>query len=94
MTTEKKSKEPTKKFDVPVLKDIVVPGKNLPVKSTPPAVLSEVQMNVLQQQLEEIIEKRLQKVLNKATQDALTDIKTYLDKVLPKFIKAAQQKNE
>ncbi len=91
MTTEK-SKPPAKKFEVPVLKDIVVPGKALPVKSTSSILLSDVQMNILQQQLEEIIEKRFQKILNKATQDALTDIKAYLDKALPKFINAAPPK--
>jgi hypothetical protein len=92
MTTEKSKETAKKKFEVPVLKDIVVPGKNLPVKTTSSPMLSEVQMNVLQQQIEEIIEKRFQKVLNKATQDALTDIKAYLEKALPKLINAAPPK--
>jgi hypothetical protein len=84
--------KPSKKIDVPVLKDVVVPGKAIPGKKTPPLALSEVQLNILQQQIEDIVQKRLQAVLNKASQDAVKDIKTYLDKVLPEFIKTAQKK--
>jgi hypothetical protein len=82
----------SKKIDVPVLKDVVVPGKAIAGKKTPPLALSEVQLNILQQQIEEIVQKRLQAVLNKATQDAVKDIKAHLDKVLPEFIKTAQKK--
>lgn len=84
--------KPSKKIDVPVLKDVVVPGNTIPGKKTLPLGLSEVQLNILQQRIEEIVQKQLQAVLNKATQEAVKDIKAYLDKVLPEFIKTAQKK--
>ena len=84
--------KPSTKIDVPVLKDVVVPGKVIPGKKTPPLALSEVQLNILQQQIEDIVQKRLQAVLNKASQDVVKDIKAHLDKVLPEFIKTAQKK--
>lgn len=81
------------KTDVPILKDVVVPGKTTSgKKALPPVALSEVQLNILHQQIEEIIQQRLEAVLTKATHEAVKDIKTYLDKVLPEFIKTAQKK--
>jgi len=76
-----------KNLDVPVLKDVVVPGKkDVPVSS----VLSEVQVNALRNQIEEIVQKRLQAVLNKATDHAVKDLRVYLNKVLPEFLKDLQ----
>ncbi|OQW95627.1 MAG: hypothetical protein BWK79_01840 [Beggiatoa sp. IS2] len=76
-----------KTVEVPVLRDIVVAGKEiLPNKAVSP-VLSDVQIRALEQQIEEIIQARLQKILEKATQAATVDMKTYLNEVLPVFLK-------
>ncbi|EIJ43549.1 hypothetical protein BegalDRAFT_2708 [Beggiatoa alba B18LD] len=87
------------KIVVPVLKDVVVVGRE--VKNNLPPILNEAQVKAFQQQMEDIIQSRLQVALQKAgsnalsditvkkiTQDAIQDIKAYLDKKLPILIKA------
>ncbi|ALG68472.1 hypothetical protein [Beggiatoa leptomitoformis] len=90
------------KIVVPVLKDIVVAGRE--VKNVLPPMLNEAQVKAFQQQMEDIIQARLQTTLQKAggnalseitlkkiTKEAVQDIKTYLDKKLPILIKAIAQ---
>ncbi len=78
------------KIDLPVLKDVIVQGKNIPKTEELPLMLDEMQTQALQQQIEKIIQTRLEVVLEKATQEAITDVKAYLDKVLPELIKNAE----
>lgn len=80
-----------KTVEVPVLRDIVVAGKEIPPNEVISPVLSDVQIRALEQKIEEIIQARLQKVLEKATQAATADIKTYLSEVLPVFLKEANR---
>lgn len=87
-----KKSEKSEKVDVPILKDVITPGKKQPPYEGSSG-LSEVQINVLNQQIEEIVQRRLHTVLNKATDQTVKDIKAYLDKVLPEFIKAVQKGN-
>lgn len=84
-------KSPNKELNVPILKDIVVPGREVTASTTITTGLSQVQLTVLQQQLEEIIEQRLQGILNKVTQDVVKDLKVYLNKKLPELIKETQK---
>jgi len=84
-------KSPKKELNVPILKDIVVPGREVTAPTPITTGLSQVQLTVLQQQLEEIIEHRLQGILNKVTQDVIKDLKVYLNKKLPELIKEAQK---
>jgi hypothetical protein len=79
------------KIDLPVLKDVVVPGKDVPVTDELPPVLNEIQAKALQQQIEKIVQARLETALKKATQQAVKDLKTHLSKVLPQLIKAANK---
>lgn len=82
----------TKKIDLPVLKDVVVLGKEVPDTNELPPILSEFQLNALQQQIEKIVKTQLEDVLNKATHEAITEIKAHLDDVLPELIKNNQIK--
>lgn len=79
-----------KKINVPVLEDIVVLGKELPDTTLPP-VLNELQVRALQQQIETIIQSQLDTLLHKASQQIVTDLKSYLDKELPKLIETAKR---
>lgn len=85
--------------DLPVLKDVVVPGKKLPLTDELPPVLSELQIKALQQQIETIIQTQLEITLKKISQDTINKINTHLDKVLPKLLQemsqtVSNQKNE
>jgi hypothetical protein len=80
----------SKKMAVPVLEDVVVLGKEMP-PSELPGGLDELQMQALQQQIERIVHAQLDAVLNKTSQHVVKEIKTYLDKELPKLIKAASR---
>ena len=77
------------KIDLPILKDVVVPGKDVPTTEELPPILNEIQIKALQQQIEKIVQARIEVALNKAMKGVVTDIKAYLDKVLPKLIKSA-----
>ena len=83
--------KPSSKIDLPILKDIVVPGKDVPATDELPAVLNEIQVKTLQQQIDNIIQTRLEASIKKATEQAIKDIKAYLNKELPKLIKAANE---
>jgi mRNA-degrading endonuclease toxin of MazEF toxin-antitoxin module len=83
----------THTIDLPVLKDVVVLGKDVPSNNELPPVLNELQAKALEQQIEQIIQKRLEVVLKKATAQAMNDIKAHLDKMLPELIQANQKYN-
>ncbi|MCK5523454.1 MAG: hypothetical protein KAI83_10010 [Thiomargarita sp.] len=83
--------KPAKKVELPVLKDIVVPGKEVPEKGEFPPVLDNFQVKALEQQIEKIVRKKLETVLNRATKETVTEIKKHIDKVLPTLIKEANQ---
>jgi len=82
------------KIDIPVLKDVVVLGKDVPETDEFPPILNELQVKALRQQIEKIVSARLEAVLKKATQQAVKDINTHLDKILPELIKAANTYNK
>jgi len=84
-------KPPNQELNVPILKDVVVPGRVAAAPTILTTGLSQVQLTVLQQQLEEIIEHRLQGILNKVTQDVVKDLKVYLNKKLPELTKEVQK---
>lgn len=81
-----------KTVEVPVLRDIVVTGKEIPAAKDA-LVLSDVQIRALEQRIEEIVQARLQKVLEKALQVAVADVKTYLNEILPVFLKEVNRSN-
>ncbi len=74
-------------LDLPLLKDIVVPGKEISVSEEPSSVLSDRQLKALQQQIEKIIQSQLEETLKKVSQDTVRKINAHLDKVLPKLLK-------
>jgi hypothetical protein len=80
-----------KKIELPVLKDVVVKGRDVPETDELPSTLSEIQEKALQQQIEKIVRAKLEPVLNKATKEVVKEIKIHLDKVLPTLIKAANK---
>jgi len=71
------------KIDLPILKDVIAQGKNIP-KPQKPILLDETQAQALQQQIEKIIQTRLEVVSDKTMQEISKDIKKYLDNVLSK----------
>ncbi|MDM8559780.1 hypothetical protein [Candidatus Parabeggiatoa sp. HSG14] len=81
----------TKTLDLPLLEDVVVPGKDVPIADEFPPLLSEIEIKALQQQIEKIVKAQLESVLKKVTKEAVKDIKNHLDKVLPELIKAANK---
>jgi hypothetical protein len=83
--------KPSSKIDLPVLKDVVVPGKEVPATEELPAVLDEIQVKTLQQQIDNIIQTQLEASIKKATEQAIKDIQAHLDEALPKLIKAANK---
>ena len=82
------------KIDIPVLKDVVVLGKEVPETDEFSPILNELQVKALQQQIEKIVNARLEAALKKATQQAVKDINAHLDKVLPDMIKATNTFNK
>ena len=89
----------TQVVDLPVLKDVVVPGKEMPLTDELPPVLSELQIKALQQQIEKIIQTQLETTLKKVSQDTIKKINAHLDKVLPKLLQqmsevVSNEKNE
>lgn len=78
------------KIDLPILKDVVVQGKDIPTTKELPPILNEIQIKALQQQIEKIVQTRVEVALNKAMKEVVTDIKAYLDNVLPELIKSAK----
>ncbi len=86
--------KPVEKLDLPILKDVVILGKDIPITDELPPILSELQAKALQQQIDQIIQARLEIALKKATQQTVKDLKTHLEKVLPELIEAAYKKND
>ncbi|RKZ40845.1 MAG: hypothetical protein DRQ49_07035 [Gammaproteobacteria bacterium] len=82
----------TKKIELPILKDIVVPGKDMPEVDELPSVLSDIQIRALEQQIERIVQFKLEAVLKHATKEAVKEINAHLDQVLPKLIQAANKR--
>jgi len=82
----------TKKIELPILKDIVVPGKDVPEVNELPPVLSDIQVKALEQQIEKIVQFKLEAVLKNATKETVKEINTHLDQVLPKLIQAANKR--
>jgi len=80
-----------KKVEVPLLEDVVSPGRDLGKSSSLSTLLTDSQIQSLQQQIDEIVKKRLEIALNKASQEVLKGLKSHLDKVLPDLIKTAQE---
>ena len=81
----------TQAVNLPVLKDVVVPGKEIPLTDELPPVLSELQIKALQQQIEKIIQTQLEATLKKVSQDTVKKINAHLDKVLPKLLQEMDQ---
>lgn len=81
----------TQIVDVPVLKDVVVPGKEVPLTDELPPVLSDLQIKALQQQIEKIIQTQLEASLKKVSQETVKKINAHLDKVLPKLLQEMGQ---
>lgn len=89
-------KKKSNKIDVPVLKDVVQPGKDLPkneMEQLPPA-LSEIQLQSLNRQIEKIVHTHLQAVFKEISQKLAGDIKAHLDKQMPELVKLALQQIE
>ncbi|NJO17228.1 MAG: hypothetical protein HC877_16235 [Thioploca sp.] len=84
-----KKKKPV--LDLPILKDVVVPGKEIPISEEPSSVLSDLQLKALQQQIGKIIQTQLEETLKKVSQDTVRKINAHLDKVLPKLLKEMTQ---
>ena len=81
-------KMPTKnKIELPILKDIVVPGKEVTHVDSFPTLLNKSELETLQQQIEKIVQTQLETVLNKATKQVVKEITDYLDNRLPELIK-------
>ena len=87
----------TQILDLPVLKDVVVPGKEVPLTDELPPGLDERQLKALQQQIEKIIQTQLEETLKKLSQETVKKINAHLDKVLPQLLEhmnqAASNKN-
>jgi hypothetical protein len=75
-----------KKIELPVLEDVVIPGKEVPESKQLPPILTELQEKALRQQIEKIIREQLEIALNKVTQRAIKEINAHLDKVLPEIL--------
>ena len=75
-----------KKIELPVLEDVVIPGKEVPESKELPPILTELQEKALRQQIEKIIREQLEMVLNKVAQRAIKEINVHLDKVLPEIL--------
>ncbi|MFK5970239.1 MAG: hypothetical protein QM487_09005 [Candidatus Marithrix sp.] len=83
----------SKTVKLPVLDDVVVPGKDIEEKEDFLSILNEVEVKALQKQIDKIIKRQLETHLDKAIKEATSDIKKHLDKVLPGIIKAANKRS-
>jgi hypothetical protein len=81
----------TQLLDLPVLKDVVVPGKEIPLTEEFPPGLDERKLKALQQQIEKIIQTQLEETLKKVSQDTIKKINAHLDKVLPQLLEQMNQ---
>lgn len=81
----------TQILDLPVLKDVVVPGKEIPLTDELPPGLDERQLKTLQQQIEKIIQTQFDEILNKVSQETVKKINAHLDKVLPQLLEQMNQ---
>jgi len=89
-------KKKTQKIDLPILKDVVQPGKNLPedeMEQLPPA-LSEVQLQSLNRQIEKIVQTCLQAAFKEISNELASEIKAHLDKKMPELARLAIQQME
>ena len=75
------------KIDLPVLNDVVIPGKDVPPTDELPPFLNEIQVQALQQQIDKIVQVRLKKAL----EQVVDDIQAHLNQVIPEFIEAAKK---
>lgn len=74
---------------IPILKEVVVPGKTLLESEQPvPVVMTDEQMQRLAQEIEGIIQAKLNAALKNASQAVIKEIKAHLDNVLPALIKS------
>ena len=80
------------KIQVPLLKDVVVLGKEVPPQNALPPILNELQTQALRQQIEQIIQERLQSILAQVSQTISADIKAHLDKKLPELMRSVHDK--
>ncbi len=84
----------SKTIQLPVLKDVVVPGKDVKEKDEFSSILNEIEIKALQKQIDKIVKQQLEASLNKAIKEVTVDIKKHLDKVLPSLIKIAKKQNK
>ncbi len=84
----------SKTVKLPILDDVVVPGKDIEEKEDFLSILNEVEVKELQKQIDKIIKQQLEVHLNKAVKETTVDIKKHLDKVLPGIIKAAKKRSK
>jgi len=84
----------SKTIQLPVLKDVVIPGKDVKEKDEFPSILNEVEVKELQKQIDKIVKQQLEASLNKAIKEVTIDLKKYLDKVLPGLIKTAKKRSK
>ncbi|MDM8569164.1 hypothetical protein QUF50_06600 [Thiotrichales bacterium HSG1] len=81
----------SKAIELPVLNDVVVPGKYVEKKDDFPSILDENEIEILQKQIDKIVKQRLEISLNKAVDEISNDVKKHLDKVLPDLIKTVSE---
>ena len=82
----RENKRKINKMSLPILDDVIEEGSNNPELGELPTALSEMQKKALEQEIEKILEQRFQALFDKTAQKAIKDIKTHLDKVLPKML--------
>ncbi len=83
----------SKTVKLPVLDDVVVPGKDVKENEDFLSILNEVEVKALRKQIDKIIKQQLEAHLNKVIKETTVDIKKHLDKVLPGIIKAAKKRS-
>lgn len=82
-------KKKSPELDIPTLKDVIVPGKEVTDTEELPPVLNELLLQGLSKQIEKIVQTQLQATMQKASQAVLKDLQAYLDKRLPELLQAA-----
>ncbi|MDM8565058.1 hypothetical protein QUF74_05340 [Candidatus Halobeggiatoa sp. HSG11] len=83
----------SKTLELPILNDVVIPGKDVEEQDEFPSILNELEIKALQKQIDKIVKRQLEATLNKAINEASNDIKKHLDKVLPNLIKTAKKRS-
>jgi hypothetical protein len=82
-------KKKSSELDIPTLKDVIVPGKEVTETEELPPVLNELLLQGLSKQIEKIVQTQLQATMQKASQMVLKELQAYLDKRLPELLQAA-----